>query len=135
MLEFTVISDAVSVVEETGENASINWWMLVAAIEFALILILLFIPKKSRRIDYGEKEKIKKESLSESVDFMNIVNSSFNASVLYDDLKKKCHPDRFVGNKEKMETATYLSLEIAKNKNNIKRLTELQAEAIEKLGI
>ena len=54
---------------------------------------------------------------------------------LYDELKVKCHPDRFPTDKEKNTIAENIFQEISKNKNNVKRLLELKEEASQKLNI
>lgn len=111
----------------------VNCWMWLSIIELIIIIFLilvLFARKKNNEIS-----KIKKESLEQPVDFGHIIDSGFNANKLYDELKKKCHPDRFVTDKEKNIIAEKLFQEISENKSNIKRLKELKLEAIEKLNI
>ena len=81
------------------------------------------------------KQQFKSESLKQDIDFNNIINSSFNSIKLYDELKVKCHPDRFPTDKEKNMLAENLFQEISKNKTNVKRLLELKEEAIQKLNI
>ena len=83
----------------------------------------------------GKTDRFKADALKEDVDFDNVINSSFNARALYDELKVKCHPDRFVGDEVKSMVARELILNISKNRNNAKRLLELKSEAREKLNI
>ena len=124
--------EIVPAVQGTVETAGINWWMLVAAVEFLLIIVLLFVRKDKN----SDRKKIyKEEALKGTVDFKNIVDSSFNAAKLYGEMIRKCHPDRFIGDERKIEVANRLSAEISDNKNNIKRLKELRIEAREKLEI
>ena len=75
------------------------------------------------------------EAIKEKVDFGNIINSSFHSNALYDEMKVKCHPDRFPTDKGKNQIAEDLFQAISKNKNNYKRLVELKSEARQKLGI
>lgn len=131
-MENIVQADTLSVLNEES-CSSVNVWFWVALIEFVLIVVILFL--KNRRHENGGKRALRAKLLGENVDFMNIIDSSFNAKGLYDELKKACHPDRFVDNQEKNRLATEISLEVAKNKNNIKKLIELRNEAIQKLGI
>ena len=70
-----------------------------------------------------------------NVDFQNTVNSMFNAEPLYKELIVKCHPDRFAPDEAKMAIANELSMQITKNKQNIKCLEALRQEAINKLNI
>ena len=124
--------ETVPVVQGPVDAAGINWWMLVAAVEFLLIIVLLSIRKDKN----SDRKKIyKEEALKGAVDFKNIVDSSFNAAKLYGEMIRKCHPDRFIGDERKIEVANRLSAEISDNKNNIKRLEELRIEAREKLEI
>lgn len=126
------VSETVPAVQETVEAAGINWWMLIAAVEFILIIALMFLRKDKN----SDRNMIyKEEALKGTVDFKNIVDSSFNATKLYGEMIRKCHPDRFIGDERKVEVANRLSAEISDNKNNIKRLAELRIEAREKLEI
>lgn len=126
------VSETVPAVQETVEATGINWWMLIAAVEFILIIALLLL-RKDKNSD--KKTIYKEEALKGTVDFKNIVDSSFNATKLYGEMIRKCHPDRFIGDERKVEVANRLSAEISDNKNNIKRLEELRIEAREKLEI
>lgn len=67
--------------------------------------------------------------------FRTSSNSSFHATEIYNELKVKCHPDRFIGDVEKNATANRIFQEVTKNKMNYKRLQELKKEAEESLGI
>jgi len=136
----TIIGDTIKVASETisksitsENNEHINWWLWIAIIEFVLIIFLI-IKQKIKPKD-TIKQKFKKESLKEEIDFNNIINSSFNSKQLFDELKVKCHPDRFPTDKEKNLIADKLFQEITENQNNAKRLTELKEEAKQKLNI
>ncbi len=120
-----------SIASERDEQ--INWWVWIAIIEFVFIVFLLIKQKNNPKETF--KQKLKKESLKEEIDFNNIINSSFNSKQLYDELKVKCHPDRFPNNEEKNIIADKLFQEITKNKNNANRLIELKQEAKQKLNI
>lgn len=135
----TIIEDTLKVVRETtvlvssGINQQTNWWEWIAIIEFCFIIFLLI--KKTNKSKDAVKQKFKKDSLEQEIDFKNIIDSSFNSKQLYDELKVKCHPDLFPTDKEKNLIAENLFQEITKNKNNTKRLIELKEEAIRKLSI
>lgn len=136
----TIIKDTLQVANETitksiatESNERINWWLWIAIIEFVFIIFLV-IKQKIKPRD-TTKQKFKKESLEQEVDFNNIINSSFNSKQLYDTLKVKCHPDLFPTDKEKNLIAENLFQEITKNQNNAKRLIELKEEAKQKLNI
>lgn len=117
----------------TETNILINWWMWIALGEFLLLIFILI--KNRKKPNETIKQKMKRESLEDKIDFNNIINSSFNSKQLYDELKIKCHPDRFPTETEKNIIAVNLFQEITENKNNAKRLDELKNIAIQKLNI
>jgi hypothetical protein len=126
-----VASEAITKSTETSNQT--NWWMWLAIAEFGIIAILI-LSKKLKPKDTA-RQRFKDESLRQDIDFGNIINSSFNSIQLYDELKVKCHPDRFPTDKEKNIIAENIFQEISKNKNNVKRLLELKEEAKQKLNI
>ena len=71
----------------------------------------------------------------EKVDMNNIIQSIFQAESLYDKLKIKCHPDRFVNDELLMHKAENLYKEITENKRNFSKLQELQQIAEIELNI
>lgn len=134
-----ILQDSLKVVEQaTKENniepiESINWWFWIAMVQFIIIVFLII--KLSSKRNQSLKQKLKKESLDNSIDFDNIINSSFNSNEVYNELKVKCHPDRFPNDDVKNTIAENLFQEITKNQNNVKRLIELKEEAKQKLNI
>lgn len=122
-------------VNQSGEIASndINWWMWVSILELGVITYLIL--RKRYEVKNSKKLKFKRDSLEKEIDFDNIIDSSFNSDKLYDELKVKCHPDRFPNNPELNKISDNLFQRISKNKNNSKMLLELKKEAIEKLNI
>lgn len=113
---------------------SMNWWMIIAILEMAVIVVLIF----SRWYNTKNHARIiaKKEVMSEGeIDFQNAINSAFHAQELYKWLIVRCHPDRFAPNAELMNTANELCTRITKNKNNLKQLELLKIEAVQKLKI
>lgn len=109
-------------------------WMWLAIIELIVICYLLFIHKK-RIPKQNSKTKFKNESLSDDIDFANIINSSFNSIQLYNEVKVKCHPDRFTTDENKNKIAESIFQEITKNKTNYNKLIELKEEAKRTLNI
>jgi hypothetical protein len=134
----TVLTDSIKVANQiiTGTDkatiSSTNFWMWIAIIEFILILLLIFIRKKRESPSTLE---FKREAKSGEIDFGNIINSSFHVKPLYDELKVKCHPDRFIDDTEKNQIALELFQEISKNKTDYKKLVELKELAKQKLNI
>ena len=126
-----VASQAITKSSESSQNT--NWWIWISIAEFGIIALLIL--KEKVKTKETAKQRFKNESLRQDIDFNNIINSSFNSIQLYDELKVKCHPDRFPTNKDKNEIADAIFQEITKNRTNIKRLIELKEEAIQKLNI
>jgi|SRR5690554_1128638 len=125
---------AKEIINESMElSTGINWWLWIAIAEFVIIvyLVIKYATNKKETL----KQKLKKESLGQEIDFDNIIDSSFNSNEIYDKLKVRCHPDRFPNDLEKNKIADDLFQEITKNKNNKKRLLELKEEAKEKLNV
>ena len=117
----------------TGTFQESDVWFYIAMVEFVIIFFLLLFAFR-RGTTRVEKQKLR-ESIKSDVDFQNIINSSFHATEIYNELKVKCHPDRFIGDVEKNATANRIFQEVTKNKMNYKRLQELKKEAEESLGI
>ena len=117
----------------TGNFQESDVWFYIAMVELVIIFFLLLFAFR-RGTTRVEKQKLR-ESIKSDVDFQNIINSSFHATEIYNELKVKCHPDRFIGDVEKNATANRIFQEVTKNKMNYKRLQELKKEAEESLGI
>ncbi len=134
-----IIQDSLQVAKEVtvqstvNNTAGTNWWMYVAILELGLISYLIL--KNRVKSKSSTKKQFRTESLKQDVDFNNIINSSFHSANLYDELKVKCHPDRFPTDLEKNAIAEILFQEISKSKLNAKRLLELKEEAKQKLNI
>jgi len=126
------VSDTTAMVAEQAIQSGINLWMIIALAEFVIIVALLIVRNSSD----DKKSELKRKVMAEgNVDFQNTVNSMFNAEPLYKELIVKCHPDRFAPDEAKMAIANELSMQITKNKQNIKCLEALRQEAINKLNI
>jgi len=117
-----------SIIEKVSSH---NYWMWIAVLELIIIGYLIVIRKKSDTVKF----QFKKDTQKEEIDFGNIITSSFHVKPLYDELKVKCHPDRFPNDKDKNAIALDLFQEITKNKTNYKKLMELKGLAKEKLNI
>jgi hypothetical protein len=106
-------------------------WFFISLLEFVFIVFLL--AGKLRIIQKMREQK--REILSkDNIDYDNIIKSSFNSQSLYDSLKKKCHPDRFL-EKEKNAIATEIFARIVENKYNYQALQEIKDDAETKLNI
>jgi len=112
-------------------------WMYAAIVELILIIVLcirLFrIGKKRKR---SERDEIKAKVMNEGdIDFTNVIKSSFEAKTLYDELKGKCHPDKFPLDSELNAKATEIFGLLVKNKHDYNALCKLKERAINELNI
>lgn len=105
---------------------------IVAMISAFLVCLMLFFRKLivSKTTNHP---KVREFEEREPIDFANSM-SVFQARDLYNSLKKKCHPDRFIDPVQN-EVATMLFQQISENQNNYKVLLQLKEQAIEKLNI
>jgi hypothetical protein len=75
---------------------------------------------------FSSHSKVGKSKQPESSSEMtNVINSMFLCTPLYDKLKVKCHPDRFVDENQKL-IAENIFQELQKNKYNYDRLLEIE---------
>ncbi|MBP3253774.1 MAG: hypothetical protein J6M30_04640 [Bacteroidales bacterium] len=90
------------------------------------------------KFKHSKEAKVKQKLKDGDIDIggtFRIISKLDDAAKLHDKLKKKCHPDKFVGDKDKAEIANKLSQAINENKNNYYKLVELQQQAIKELNI
>ena len=111
---------------------SVNWWMIAAIAELVIIVVLLLSKGKADDKKLSIKRRVKEEG---DINFGNVIASSFGAKALYDELIRKCHPDRFAPDEEKVAIANDLTESLGKFKNDLEKLNELKEEAIDKLNI
>lgn len=109
---------------------TVNYWFYISIIEFCLIVFLILNRVFLKKTQHNKKQEI----LNSEADFENILNSSFNSKEVYDELKVKYHPDRFIDDENKRIIANQIFQEITENKYNFKKLQELKIISKEKLG-
>jgi hypothetical protein len=85
------------------------------------VLSKTFSSKKS-----NDFKKEKQDILSKEVDFNNIMTSAFESKALFNKLKKKCHPDLFIGNDILVEKANKIFQDLSENKNDFKELKAIE---------
>lgn len=78
-----------------------------------------------KRFFTSKKSKSKPEA--ENREMTNVVNSMFLCSPIYDKLKVKCHPDRFIDEKQKV-IAQDLFQKLQENKYNYEKLLEIELQ-------
>lgn len=112
-----------------------NTWEYIAITELVIILILIAFVVHLRNKS-NLKNKIKNSIKQQGgVDANEVMKDIWLSKGSYDELKKKCHPDRFVGDENKQRIANEIFQEITKNKNNYQKLQELKQRAINELNI
>ena len=111
-------------------------WFWVALLEFLIIVILIikFNWLRSRtEISDLSKKKIKEFQKTE-IDMDNLMSSINYSKNLYNELSKKCHPDKFTKDSQR-KIADKLFQEISTNKRNYQKLLELKQRAIDELNL
>lgn len=99
----------------------------------AVLIIVSGVIAYFRSDRYKMKKKLKDKNAS--VDFDGVMRSAFMAKDLYDQLKGKCHPDKFATEPEKMKVATEIFALLVKYKHNYDELCKLKERAIKELNI
>lgn len=114
---------------------NINPLKISTLVELGIIAVLIkkIFKKKKTEEFYVSKHVL--DSKHEEIDMDNVIESMFNAPILYDKLKKKIHPDRFPNDLEKIQIASELATQLNQFKNDQKKLNEIKAVAIEKLDL
>ncbi len=129
----TTLSSNRELDEKIASLWDFNNWTIIACIECVILLYVLIF--KTQWKNHTKIHETKILARQESIDFSNIMNSAFLADELYNDLKVKCHPDRFPDNPQLNMIANELSQEISKNKNSYSKLLTLKQRAEKDLGI
>lgn len=120
------IKDSIQHTEHTNNNV----WVCIVVAGIVMFFFLFYVLKNNYM-----KQQIKKKVMRETsgVDFTDITHDWEKSKLLYDLLKKECHPDRF--SDDLKEEATRIFQQVINNKYKYQKLLLLKDEAIEKLGI
>ena len=108
--------------------------IIICVISVAITIAVLALSLRWRRkttLVHDIKQKVLN---GKNVDYDNVVASSFKAKALYDDLKGKCHPDRFNSDELNKEATEIFQL-LVQNKYDYKKLCVLKERAIKNLHI
>ena len=128
----TLQMTADSLMQASQQENSLNWWMIIAIVELVIIVFLLLSKGKTDDKKRSIKRQVREEG---DINFGNVIASSFGAKALYDELIRKCHPDRFAPDEEKVAIANDITERLGKYKNDLEKLNELKEEAINRLKI
>lgn len=111
-------------------------WFWLSIIELLFIIYLLYkLKSKSKILELTDLETNKIiNSKNNKIDMNNLMNSIHNSRILYKELSKKCHPDRFI-NDPKQNKAEEIFQEITKNERNYEKLSSLKLRAENELNI
>lgn len=109
-----------------------NKWLILASIEFLLIILLILKLRKKRGIDNLDKEILK--SKAASINMSDIMNDIHLAPSLYKQLSRACHPDRFAGTNLET-TANELFQDVQQAENNYAKLCDLKKQSEQKLNL
>mgnify|MGYP007000560890 CR=1 FL=1 len=107
-------------------------WLIIVL----FILIILIVGSIVGYIKLTKYYKLKKKLRgNDDINFDNVVQNAFCSENLYDRLKIKCHPDRFINDKAKMIIATEIFALISDNRYNYQVLKQLKVMAEMELKI
>ncbi len=109
-------------------STSINSiWFYVSLFEIGIILFVIWFGKKNGKKDINLDllSKVIEEAKDTKINFDELVTSIHKSKKLYNELKTKYHPDRFI-NTNKYEKSLEIFQEITKNKTNYSELIRLQ---------
>ena len=87
---------------------------------------------RKKSIQKGAIERIKKEEIDFSSMFAAI-NNRAEIEQLFKSLSRRCHPDVYVSNPDKMALAEELFKKVMANSTNYEELVELEKTIYEKL--
>jgi hypothetical protein len=132
LLQIQPSGNAIQTITQTKSFIN-DMWFWISIVE-ALIILFIIIKKIKTKTNLDYDENIIKESKNKDIDMGNLMNSIHQSKSLYDKLKKKCHPDRFL-DQELNKIADNLFQEITKNKRNYNKLLELKDTAEKELHI
>ena len=109
-----------------------NQWMILSAVEFAVIVYMFFLLRKAKRMNPSDLE-IRKAKKSD-INMDDVMRDMHEAPALYKALCRACHPDRFAGNPLEF-LANELFQEVQQNEHNFKQLELLKTKIQEQLHI
>lgn len=118
--------------ESTNSN-TIRMSIIVAIALLLITIVIYLIYKGTKKSSIrNTKSKILNEG---TIDFNNVIDSSFKAKALYDKLKRVCHPDKFAKNDILTQKATEIFSLMVRNKHNYSELLKLKEIAEKELNI
>ncbi|MEY8870278.1 hypothetical protein AB9K24_12285 [Meridianimaribacter flavus] len=132
--------DIKSAISDTESN---TFWMWFAFGEILVILsltiIVVILYKKLRNnnslaFSDIDKSKLKENIRKSSVNMNDVMDSINHSKMLYRELSRSCHPDRFI-NTDKQNIADEIFQDISNKKRDYKALLKLKKRAENELNI
>ena len=122
----SIVADSINVVSNSYNFS----WGIIFFILIVIIGLYIFQLYQKKTTIYQIDKKIiedNNENNNESWgSVFNSINEQPEAKKKYDELIRKCHPDRFPSNNKKIRIATKLSAELSEHKLDLTKLKELE---------
>ena len=123
----SVVTDSINI----GSNSYIFPWGIIFFILIILAGLYIFQLYQNKTTIYHIDKNIIEDKNSEKNDgswdsVFNSINHQPEAKKKYDELIRKCHPDRFPGNNKKSRIANEICSELSKHKLDLSKLRELE---------
>ncbi len=122
----SIVADSINVVSNSYNFS----WGIIFFILIVIIGLYIFQLYQKKTTIYQIDKKIiedNNENNNESWgSVFNAINEQPEAKKKYDELIRKCHPDRFPSNNKKIRIATKLSAELSEHKLDLTKLKELE---------
>ena len=115
------------------ETIKLYFWQGLTSIEFVIILWFIARSLISKKKQAAKEHEILK-SKGSIVDMEDLMRNIYLSEALFNELTRKCHPDRFVGS-DLENRANELFKLIQTNKSNYRELEVLKERAIIELKI
>ncbi len=132
MNDSIIVSKVLTDAEANVTPSNHGFWLYFVLLLF-LVAVIVGLLSYFRSDRYKMKKKLLEQK--ENIDFNNVMTNAFLSKQLYDELKGKCHPDKFDTDPVKSEKATEIMALIVKNKHNYQELCNLKERAIKDLSI
>jgi hypothetical protein len=132
----TLLNTSKKIIPVVNSSIFNSIWFWIALIEFLLIIFLVYKLKTKKNIPKLSDMEARsiKGSRKNDINMDNLMNNIHNSRLLYKELSRKCHPERFV-NDPKQKIAEEIFQEISKNERNHKELSLLKLRAINELNL
>jgi len=122
----SIVADSINVV---SNSYNFSWGIIFFILIVIIGLYILQLYQKKTTIYQIDKKIIEDNNENNNESWgsvFNSINEQPEAKKKYDELIRKCHPDRFPSNNKKIRIATKLSAELSEHKLDLTKLKELE---------